>query len=174
MNEIEIALEYAKQKKTTRSHKNNISRRNARLKCNSILDSNRTNAIDPCIITNFHSMAIHMFNNNNMNQYDPLSCSLPADNLNDSVEENADEVLITPHSFDFSSRMHHHVKETLTLHKYTTMDRLLYSKNLIEFIRNANISKSSVAQLITLIQSGLPHPNTLPNNYAEILKLISG
>ena len=40
------------------------------------------------------------------------------------------------------------------------MDLLSFSQNLIQFIRNANISKSNAEQLITLIQSGLPHPNT--------------
>ncbi|CAF4494968.1 unnamed protein product, partial [Rotaria magnacalcarata] len=54
------------------------------------------------------------------------------------------------------------------------MDLLSFSQNLIRFIKNANISKANAEQLITLIQSGLPHPNTLPNNYAEILTLLSG
>ncbi|CAF3826433.1 unnamed protein product [Rotaria sp. Silwood1] len=53
------------------------------------------------------------------------------------------------------------------------MDCLSFSKHLIEFIRNANVSKTHAEQLITLIQSGLPQPNTLPNNYSDLLKLLS-
>ena len=94
--------------------------------------------------------------------------------MNKLVKDNVDEVSIVSENFYFTNLMHHEEKEKLTLHRYTTMDLLSFSQNLIQFIRNANISKANAEQLITLIQSGLPHPNTLPNNYAEILTLLSG
>ncbi|CAF4114417.1 unnamed protein product [Rotaria magnacalcarata] len=101
-------------------------------------------------------MTIDTSDNDDMDQYDAQPCSLSTNDLNKLVKDNLDEVSIVSENFDFTNLMHHEEKEKLTLH------------------RNANISKANAEQLITLIQSGLPHPNTLPNNYAEILTLLSG
>ena len=174
MDEITISLQYAKDKRTTRLHKSNVSRRAARLKCNSILHSSDITHTDSSIVTNLNSMTIDTSDNDDMDQYDAQPCSLSTNDLNKLVKDNVDEVSIVSENFDFTNLMHHEEKEKLTLHRYTTMDLLSFSQNLIQFIRNTNISKANAEQLITLIQSGLPHPNTLPNNYAEILTLLSG
>ena len=174
MDEITISLQYAKDKRTTRLHKSNVSRQAARLKCNSILHSSDITSTDSSIITNLNSMATDISDNDDMNPYNAQLCSLSTNDLDKSVKDNVEEASLVSENFDFTDIMHRKEKEKLTLHKYTTMDLLSFSQNLIQFIRNANISKSNAEQLITLIQSGLPHPNTLPNNYVEILKLLSG
>ena len=101
-------------------------------------------------------------------------CSLSTNDLNRSVKDNVEEASIISENFDFTDVMHHEEKGELTLHKYTNIDLLSFSQNLIQFIRNGNILNSNAEQLITLIQSGLLHPSKLPNNYAEILMLLSG
>lgn len=174
MDEIGIALEYAKKKKAIRVNKNKISRRKIRSKCKSILQPNDVLDIDPSVVKNLNSMAIGTPDNNDMNEHDGQSCFLSIGSINDQVEENVSEESTGFDNSDFTNLMHHHLIEYTNLHEYTTMDRLSFSKNLMEFIRNANIAKSNAEQLIALIQSGLPQPNTLPKNYSEILKLLSG
>ncbi|CAF1297839.1 unnamed protein product [Rotaria sp. Silwood1] len=173
MNEIEIGLEYAKNKKKARLHKNNISRRKLRTKCNSILHPNDSIDIETSVITNLGLMTISS-DENNMNQPDVRSHSTSVNILSDQIEENIDESSIGFDNLDFNDLMHHQEAENSNLHEYTSMDCLSFSKHLIEFIRNANVSKTHAEQLITLIQSGLPQPNTLPNNYSDLLKLLSG
>ena len=68
MDEITIFLQYAKDKRTTRLHKSNVSRGVARLKCNSILHSSDITSTDSSVITNLNSMTIDISDNDDMNQ----------------------------------------------------------------------------------------------------------
>ena len=173
MNDAEIALEYAKNKKKNRLNKNIIYHRMGRFKahiCSCSKDSMNT---ESCVISNLNSITIASNDENNKNQLNDLLS--PLSNLDESnPTEKVDESALTSYNYDFSNLMHYQQPDNLNLHIYTSINCLSFSQNIINFIRKANISKSHAQQLVDLIQSGLPQPNNLPNNYLDMLKLLSG
>ncbi|CAM4845118.1 unnamed protein product [Rotaria magnacalcarata] len=89
-------------------------------------------------------------------------------NLNENNSTEKEE-----NSSVFFDLAHYQQLDNLNLHAFTSINCVSFSHNVINFIRNANISKSHAQQLIDPIQSGRPQPNNLPNNYLDVFKLLS-
>ncbi|CAF1467343.1 unnamed protein product [Rotaria magnacalcarata] len=152
MDEFDIALEYARKKKRNRFNKNNARRCNARSKFNSKYhDSDSLDIeqylIDPSVSVNSNEQIIQSHNDHQSN-----------------IESN--DLVVDGFVQDTA-------KYIQALHSHTSLDSFSFSKNLISFIRKANISKQHTEHLIGLIQSGLPQPNNLPTNYSALLSFLS-
>ncbi|CAF2219173.1 unnamed protein product [Rotaria magnacalcarata] len=122
------------------------------------------------VISSLSSMTITTDDVNNKIQPNELLSSISNFNENNSAEDEDD----LSDNYDFTDLMHYEQPDNLNLHAYTSINCLSFSHNVINFIRNANISKSHAQQLIDLIQSGLPQPNNLPIYYLDVLELLSG
>ncbi|CAF2104138.1 unnamed protein product [Rotaria magnacalcarata] len=170
MSEVEIALQYAKNKKNNRLRRNNINRLIGRFKANACSCSKDSMDMQSSVISSLSSMTITTDDVNNKIQPNELLSSISNFNENNSAEDEDD----LSDNYDFTDLMHYEQPDNLNLHAYTSINCLSFSHNVINFIRNANISKSHAQQLIDLIQSGLPQPNNLPIYYLDVLELLSG
>ncbi|CAF1285763.1 unnamed protein product [Rotaria sordida] len=173
MDEIEIALQYAKEKKIARYKKEKLRRYKARL--NSRFNFNSTNSLETeqSITKKFTLMKLPSHNEKDFIEID-VSCG-PTESLdtNGQITDNINQLCTTSDILDFSDLVPYQEKKNSHLHQYTSVSCFLFSHNLIDFIRKANISKTHAEHLINLIQSVLPQPNTLPDDYAGILNLLS-
>jgi hypothetical protein len=176
MDEIDIGLQYAKKKKRNRLNQNNIRRCNARSKLSSKSRATSSFGIEQNFMVHFNSMHLSTCAENNSSESHVLSCSTPVIHLHEQIVQNNDDHQSNDESDDllFDDRVQGKEKPVQSLHQHTSVDCLSFSKSLISFIRKANISKHHTEQLINLIQSSLPQPNSLPSNYSGIINLLSG
>jgi hypothetical protein len=174
MNEIEIALQYAKRKKLDRLNKNKVYRRRTRSNFRSDSYSINSPVIEQSVIQNMFSIKLMSPEETSVLRSQTPSGSILIMNSNEKTAENEDDLCSIVGDIHFDDFSQQQEISNLSLHPYTSMSFFLFSKNLINFIRNANISKTHTEQLINLIQSGLPHPNTLPNTYSDLLNLLHG
>ncbi|CAF2219194.1 unnamed protein product [Rotaria magnacalcarata] len=176
MNEIHIALEYAKKKKNVRLKKNKIYRRKARSLFEPNFQFNDSSDVEPSVINDLSLIKL------TSDDYDvdervmdcgKLMCSTPNTLLNDQIQENFDECSSTSDNSDFHDLIHDPIINNSTLRQYTSMNSQLFLQKLIEFIRSANLSKLHAEDLLHLIQSGLPQPNNFSKNYSDLLNQLS-
>lgn len=66
------------------------------------------------------------------------------------------------------------ISNTIPLHLYTNISMNEFCINLIRTFRKANLCKAYSTDILKLIHSALPQPNTLPNSMNSILKFIQG
>jgi hypothetical protein len=102
------------------------------------------------------------------------SAPLTNNNAQNKKSKNLDSPSSTYEYLDFDDICGHQEIPDLSLHSYTTPGCFSFTKRLIRFIREANISKSHANRLVALIHSVLPQPNTLPKTYYGILNSLSG
>lgn len=172
--EIDIALEYANKRKKTRLNKNRIYRRKVRSRLHQHLHPNQSFDIESSVIKKL--ISIKLTNSVEDILHEPYVQSSLKSNIspNNQIEENDDNLTSYSDTSDFFDNFHHQETNNLNLHHYTSLSCISFSKNLIDFIRKANISKSHSEHLIKLIRSALPQPNNLPKNYTDLLDLLSG
>lgn len=178
MNEIHIALEYAKKKKIVRLKKNKMYRRKARSQFEPNFQFNdSSDDVEPSITNDLSLMKLTSDDSDvdeRVMDCGMLLCSTPNAFVNDQIQENVDECSSTSDNFDFQDLIHDQVIDNSSLHQYTSMKSQLFLKKLIEFIRNANLSKRHAEDLLHIIQSGLPQPNNFSTNYSALLNQLSG
>jgi hypothetical protein len=176
MNEIDIALQYAKKKKRNRLNQNNIRRCNGRSKLYSNSRATNSLGIEQSVMVNFNSMNLSTFDENNSSKPYDLSCSTSIINVDEQMAENNNyhQSNGTSDYLIFNDLVQDKEKHVRSLHQDTSIDLLSFSKNLSTFIRKSNICKTRVHDLINLVQSSLPQPNSLPATYSRILELLSG
>jgi hypothetical protein len=173
MNEIELALEYARRRKTNRLKQNKIHRRKVSANLFSNLSSSDSFDVEQSLTNNIFSINLTL-SSEGSNEVNIPSLSPTNNNKEKEISQNVDSPLPTYECLDFDDICGHQEIPDLNLHPYTTLGCFSFAKHLINFIRKANISKSHVDHLVALIQSALPQPNTLPNTYSKILNLLSG
>ncbi|CAM4791381.1 unnamed protein product [Rotaria magnacalcarata] len=174
MDEIDIALQFAKKKKIDRLKTNNIRRCNTRFKSYSNFRSSSSFDIDDSMMVDFNSINLVAHNNKSSKSH-ILPCLMLIIHLGEHITENDHE----EESIDISDNslvndlIQQKEKNISNLHQYTSTHCLSFAENLTSFIRKANIAKSHVENLIGIIQMGLPQPNTFPTNYCGLLDLLS-
>lgn len=172
MNEIELALEYARKNKINRLKKNKINRRKSR-GCFSKSSTHDSFDIEQSTMNRSFSINLTLSDKEDSDKIDIRSAS-PMDNDEEEKRfENVGSLPSTYECIDFDDICGDHEISDLNLHPYTTISCFSYAKDLIHFIRKTNISKTHANQLVALIQSALPQPNTLPITYSKILNLLS-
>lgn len=174
MNEIELALEYARKRKTSRLKQNKLHRRQARAKCYSNLSTSDSFDVEQSLMNNIFSKNFTLSNEEDSNEVNIPSVSPTNNNEEKQISQNVDSPPSTYEYLDFQDICGHQEIPDLNLHPYTNLGCFTFVKHLIDFIRKTNISKSHADDLIALIQSALSQPNTLPTTYSKILNLLSG
>jgi hypothetical protein len=175
MNEIELALQYARRKKKIRLNQNKVYRRKARSKYSNLFTVGSFD-MHKSRMKNISSLQLP---SSKSNEEDPirsftLSCSTTTIDLKNNTPTN-DNRLSASHSYlDFEDIVCDQRMPPLDLHRYTHINNLDFSNDLLHFIRKANVSKKHAKYLVSLIQSALPQPNNFPKTYLDILDLLSG
>ncbi|CAF3834664.1 unnamed protein product [Rotaria magnacalcarata] len=175
MDEFDIALEYARKKKRNRFNKNNARRCNARSKFNSKYHDSDSLDIEQYLIDPSVSVNSSKFFDVYSNKLSFLSYHTSTMNLDEQIiqSHNDHQSNIESNDLVVDGFVQDTAKYIQALHSHTSLDSFSFSKNLISFIRKANISKQHTEHLIGLIQSGLPQPNNLPTNYSALLSFLS-
>lgn len=62
--------------------------------------------------------------------------------------------------------------DSILLHHYTSCPTVDYCESFVTFTRRANLSKLHTDNLLSLIKSGLPVPNSLPSTQKELFDLL--
>jgi hypothetical protein len=175
MDQLNLALKYAKRKQLYRLKVNGFRRRQTRLKSypDSYFINHHKN--DQSVTGRLISITLDQHREANSIKSDIYPILQVIDNFNEKAETD-DEISSTINELTFDDIIYHHEKndDILPLHPYTTTNWLSFSQDLIQFIRQANIAKANVQRLICLIKSALPQPNTLPKSYSQILDALSG
>ena len=174
MNEIELALEYTRRRKTNRLKKNKLYRRKARANCFSNLSASDSFDDEQSLTRNIFSINLTLSNEEGSNEVNMPSLSPTDNNIEKKVPEHVDSPTWNYQYLDLDDICVQQEISDVSLHAYTTLGRFSFAKGLINFIRKTNLSKTHANHLVALIQSALPQPNTLPMTYAKILSLLSG
>ena len=173
MIEIKFALEYALKRKTNRLKKNKIYRRKSRSYFSKSSAYDSYNIEQSTMNRNF-SKNLALLDKEDLDKIDIRSAS-PTNNEKEKQRcEIVSSLSSTYECIDFDDICGDHQIPDLNLHPYTTINCFSFAKDLISFIRKTNISKTHADQLVALIQSALPQPNSLPITYSKILNLLSG
>ena len=173
VDEILTALEDAKQKRKRRLNDNSDRRRKARLKA-------RLDSSDFMHDDQFHpvlDISIHTSPTTEAccSTHDYVFLDPP---LITNCQENivTDDVLssdIDDLTFE-DLMMGNQPNNDHLLHPYTSIHIHSFSRRILRFIRQTNLSKNHTKDLIDLVQSALPQPNFLVKNYANLLEMLSG
>lgn len=103
---------------------------------------------------------------------------------NEFIELDDDDNYELPCILDYSSDDTDHLDETnsnaddsvkldsIPLHNYTLTSTYDYCEAFTKIARQANLSRQSVNDLLSLLKSGLPVPNNLPRTEEQLLVLL--
>ena len=174
MEEIEIALQYAKKKKTDRLKQNRIYRQKSRIQTYSSLSSADLYDAEAFSMENIVSVNPAPSDEEiSIPTETPRMPMIPV-SLMTAISKDGDSTSSNNNFLDFDDLVHDEEIPRLPLHQHTSMDCFSFAKDLIEFIRKANICKTHAERLVSLIHAGLPQPNAFPKTYINILDLLSG
>jgi hypothetical protein len=178
MDEIDVALEFAKQKKMNRLRMNNVRRLCAREKPYRRITLNNSSNIDPFILENLNSMHLNPLEQNNSIKSTPglHSAEMVFSEITFVPDESMGARLSSDEDDECNSFIHRDEskKQLSKLHPYTSIDKFSFCKDLIKFIRKANLSKTHAEELTRLFNNSFPQPHGLPNTYYGLLDFLSG
>lgn len=172
---VEIALQYATKKKDNRLKQNKVYRRLARSRRSLSASLCDTLFIEESMPNEIAPQTLSLLDDQVSGKAD-MTPTLSLIRLKEEIIKN-DEIestYSTGENSSFDDMIFSQDISDLSLHPYTTQGCLSFTKELISFIRKANISKRHADFLIRLIHSSLPQPNTCPKTYCGLLNLLSG
>lgn len=178
--EYNIELQYMQQQKIERYKKHNAARRKIRLVEKKCCYSHLLNTTHD---------KLHAFQSNMMSTIEP-DCINLYDNY--QIAERRFEELLADNNHEISDKLNNIYDEAISLetmqsndedddciphinvplHHYTLKSTYEYCKAFTIIARQANLSKKSTYEFLSLIRSGLSCPNNMPSSVEELLLLL--